>query len=118
MSERIGVTELATPCLTRARGVEAYENLRDRLQGTVELNLDADIVSSSFLDELVLRLDGAKLLDKVIFTAGEKAYLSKLAYIAGTRGTSILVQEDDYSVAGPVSPKPFRAVRATFARSK
>ena len=118
MLERIGLTELAETCLTRARGAEAYEKLRCRLKGTVELYLDADIISSSFLDELTLKLDAAMQLDKVIFIAVEGAHLSKLAYIAGTRGTSILVQGDDYPVAAPVSPKQFRAGQPTFAQSK
>ena len=84
MLERIGLTELATPCLTRARGAEAYENLRPRLRGKVQLDLDADIVSSSFLDELILRLDRDKLLDRVIFIVGESAHISKLEHISGT----------------------------------
>ena len=118
MLERIGLTELATPCLTRDRGAEAYENLLPRLQDRVELDLDADIISSSFLDELILRLDRDKLLDRVIFIVGESAHISKLEHISGTRETTILVQDDDYPPAAPVSPKPFRAGQATFVRSK
>ena len=118
MLERIRLTDLAEACLTRARGAEAFENLRSDLRGAVELDLDADIVSSAFLDELILRLDEARLLGRVIFITGESPYLSKLAHSAGTRGTSILVQGGEYPVAAPVSPKQFRQGRATFAPSK
>ncbi|MGH7988220.1 MAG: hypothetical protein ACREQX_18285 [Candidatus Binataceae bacterium] len=84
----VKVTDLATSCLTRPRGDEAYEKIRRYLDeyGSVDLDLDAtEAPSSSFLDEIALRLQGSDLLDAVTFVTRKDRVRKRLSMIAGIR---------------------------------
>jgi hypothetical protein len=94
MSRRIEVTELAGATVSRPRGAEAYAKLHQLLaQGPLDVALDgARILSASFLDELVLKLQRARELESVTFLVTDESTTRKLERIASIRAAIIYVQ--------------------------
>jgi hypothetical protein len=91
MNETIHIGELASPCLTRQRGKEAYIRLADRLRsGSVDLVLDgAGMLSLSYLDGLINDLISANHTDHVTFIASDEKSLNKLSRIAKIRAVRL-----------------------------
>jgi hypothetical protein len=91
VEKRIHITELCSPCIMRWRGQQAYDKLEKYLAlGHVEVDLDgAELLSMSFLDELVSKLVASNSLDKVTFVVNEPVVRDKLARIAGIRAISL-----------------------------
>ncbi|MGH9760774.1 MAG: hypothetical protein ACREDR_48605, partial [Blastocatellia bacterium] len=101
----IKVTDLTATCLTRPRGDEAYEKIRHYLDeyGALDLDLDAtEAPSSSFLDEIALRLQNSNLLDVVTFVTRKDRVRKRLSAIAATRQLTLHYKADPDEVRKPV----------------
>lgn len=111
MPKRISVLELSPVCVTRRRGAEAYEKLRPHLsRDRVEIDLSGvDLLSASFLDAIVSRLDRFGQLDGVIFVADDPASLNKLERIAGVHDIAVRVRSEGEASSRLVNRKRVRA---------
>ena len=91
METHVLITELASATITRSRGHEAYHKLQGCLAGgAVEIDLSGtELLSMSFLDEIVAKLQESGQLDRVTFLAADPSAQQKLARIAGIRNTSV-----------------------------
>jgi hypothetical protein len=91
---------LATSCLSRARGKEAFAKLASLLGADpIRIDLDCvDTLSTSFLDEMILRLKESKSLKAVCFVTGRPLVKRKLSQISGVRCVEI------YASATPTEP--------------
>ena len=110
---KISLTALVPYCTTRRRGVEAGESLASMLrEDPVLLNLDdADTLSLSFLDGLILRLIDRACLDRVTFSTKDSRTKAKLKRLAGTREANIRLINSDGAITVAkktyfVAPKP------------
>lgn len=111
MVKRLHVTDLTTPCITRARGEEAFRALKTHLDkpGSVEIDLrGVDLLSSSFLDGLINSLAISGLLSNVTFAVDDADIRAKLARIAGLRKVTLFTSSGQKRVAVTpiVSGKP------------
>ena len=115
----IHISELSETCATRIRGHKASRRLKPYLRkGKVEIKLDGvEILSTSFLDELIAQLIKAGNTEKVIFKNGSSMVKDKLARISGIRNTTIYYQSRNGRIH-EIHPKPFEPLRATFASRK
>jgi len=93
---------------TRARAAEAVTELWPHLeQGlSVKLDLEGDIVSMSFLDEVVRRLLESGRLDQVVFSIHSQDVLDKLARIADVRHAPIVYMGVDTKVPIRITGRP------------
>jgi hypothetical protein len=91
MENIISIESVASAYTNRARALQAIENLLPRLKsGPVLLRFDInELVSLSFIDELILRLTDADQLSSVIFVTERPHVLEKLAQIAAIRNAII-----------------------------
>src|ERR1700722_11764984 len=83
----IWINELAAPSLNRERGREAFEKLRsfaENSQSWVLLD-NSRTLSTSFLDELLLRLSSSGILNSVCFVTNSPRTRRKLSNIAAIR---------------------------------
>ena len=96
MVQRLRINEFVSSCMTRRRGEEAYQLLAPYMRsGPIEVEFDgANVVSSSFLDELVRNLNQADQTEAVTFVTDDDQILDKLARITGTRGAVIYVRSE------------------------
>lgn len=117
--KRVKIIELSAGCLTRARGDEAYRRLRGFLDGeAVEVELDAaDSPSTSFLDELICKLEDSGLLDRVVFSTRTPRVERRLSQIAAIRKVNVYLRSESGS-AVPLAPKNVRIYRAKYERSR
>jgi hypothetical protein len=85
MEQTITVCELKVPTLTRARGREACDRLRERwCAGPLAIRLDGvSMLALSFLDGMVLGLMDAGLLEQVTFVTQDTRTVAKLERVAG-----------------------------------
>ena len=88
---RVKVQDLAPSCLTRHRGNQAYQTLLKMDDGSqIEVELDgAEILSLSFLDELVFRVNQTGAGDRLVLVSENPDHIGKLARISGFRGVTI-----------------------------
>ncbi len=115
----IHVNQLSQHFITRKRGLEAYKKLYRHLNlGPIVLNLnDVDMISYSFLDEIILMASKTSKLDKIVFCANSNALTDKLARISGVRNYHInIVTSNNNSTK--IRPKNFSCRQAIFADSK
>ena len=119
METSVSITELAPATITRSRGHEAYRKLQDYLAGeAVEIDLSgAELLSMSFLDEIVSKLLESRQLDRVTFLAADPSAQQKLARIAGIRNTSIFFRTKKEEPRQLVQPRQTDSA-VTFALSK
>ena len=94
METRIPIENLTPSSVSRARGSEAFDKLKSYLTSDdVEISFkEKDLVSISFLDELVLRLLESHYLRRVIFVATTQDLREKLAQVAAIRNAEIFVR--------------------------
>ncbi len=94
MVQRVDVKSLSPSTITRARGEEAFKKLRELLErGAVELQLDSvDLLSMSFLDEIVRLLASRRQTEQVTFVTDDPATMDKLERIAAVRSADICVR--------------------------
>jgi len=108
MLGRITFNELSESGIGRARGHLAFRNLQTHLAAeSVEIDFAGqDLVSMSFLDELVLRLIESNKLAKVVFVGSDPLVLEKLAQVAAIRNATIFVQSKRGELKRVLKPKP------------
>lgn len=115
----IHISDLSKICVTRKRGQEAISKLKPYLKsGIVEIDLDStEVVSTSFLDELILRLVKMASIEKVVFKCSTSILEDKLARISGIRNTKINYQFNN-GQCKVITPKPFEPLKASFVKTK
>lgn len=109
MERIIPVTKLAASTATRLRGQGAYVQLEEHLKAgeSVSLDLrDQELVSMSFLDQIVLNLKAADLLDKVTFLVNDPAIHQRIARIAAFRDAVIYYAPSASEPRKPIKPQP------------
>lgn len=109
MERIIPVTKLASSTATRLRGQGAYVNLVEYLKGGESVSLDLrgqELISMSFLDQIVLNLKAADLLDKVTFLLNEPAIHQRIARIAAFRDAVIFYKSSESEPRKPIEPQP------------
>jgi len=96
----ITVKDLVPVTLTRKRGEEAFNALRARLDHqNVDVDLDGSLMlSSSFLDELILKLAKSNLLRRVAFVTRQATTRHKLGIIAHERNLTLYSKESGSDV--------------------
>lgn len=87
----LNVSELSRVLTTRGRGTEAYHEFASHFkEGPVALDLDdAEVISASFLDGLLLRLIEDKLLNSVSFKTSNPRFYTRLQRISADRQVDI-----------------------------
>ena len=87
MAIQLHVSDLSSPCITRARGQLAAERLLSYLTtDSVEIDLnDVEMLSTSFLDGLVSHLPAQDIKNKVTFLVNDPIVKNKLARVAAVR---------------------------------
>lgn len=87
----VDITELTNPCITRNRGKEAAEKLSNYVGSClVDINLNnADVISLSFLDELIHHYTKAVDNGHITFSTTNKSVEAKLSRIAAVRSVTI-----------------------------
>jgi len=116
---RIKAVDLAFPCLTRPRGEEAYAKLRPFIDehGAVDLDLDAkDAPSSSFLDEIILKLQSSGDLDRLTFVTRSDRIKSRLSTIADIRHVALYFKPDSGSQVRLLPKKSPSNYKAEYER--
>jgi hypothetical protein len=95
METYVSITQLAPKTVTRPRGEEAYQKLREHLLSEiVEVDLSsAKLLSFSFLDGLILQLVENNQLEMITFVAPDPELQRKLAQVAGVRSVKIFFRE-------------------------
>ena len=88
MRKTIDIKSLTSRTLTRPRGTEAFQQLLPLLLSNAEIELSLtskDPVSSSFLDEIVLRSSEKQVLKRIVFVIDSAELLRKLERIFSFR---------------------------------
>lgn len=117
MLRQIHIEDLSSPCVMRSSGQKAAHKLEEYLgaRECAEIDLDnVEIVSMSFLDELIHHLHESTNLDKVIFRVSDSAIKDKLERIAQIRSVKIRYRsgEEGVSIVTPRSPILHKATLA------
>jgi len=117
--KNIHISELSKICATRKRAQEASSRLQPYLKsGVVEIDLDSvEILSTSFLDELILQLMKADGMEKVIFKCSTSIIEDKLARISGIRDAKVYYRFRNDRIH-EITPKPLEPLKATFVATK
>ena len=118
-SKHIFIEQFVQPCITRQRGKEAFSKLQEYLMETpVEIDFsNCEIVSLSFLDELISQICKSSELNKVIFRAPNPLIEDRLARISGFRNVSIFCRTNNKAVY-EVTPQLPVLEKATFVSDK
>lgn len=113
------ISELSKICVTRKRAQEASSRLQPYLKsGIVEIDLDSvEVVSTSFLDELILQLVKADSIEKVVFKCSTSIIEDKLARISGIRATKAYYRFGNGRIH-EITPKPLEPLKITFVATK
>ena len=92
----VDISELSRILTTRGRGTEAYQVFLPHFRkGAVTIDLDgAEIVSASFLDGLLLRLNEGGFLATVSFKTSSPRLHSRLQRLSADRGIDIYRYSD------------------------
>lgn len=105
MNRQISIRDLSRSTVTRSRGNQAYLKLLEYLRSGEELQIDLrgqELISISFLDELVIKLNAARLLDRVTFLLSAEDTYKRLAQIAAIRNARIFYQRTEREARQPV----------------
>jgi hypothetical protein len=119
MGRTIHISELVASCITRDRGKEAVTNLRKYINSdpiVVDLT-NVDIVSFSFLDELVFWLKSSGVMSKVIFRFDQPTIYDKLSRIVGIRNAWVFFQDSNNEIH-EMKPKAPRNYHVKFIDSR
>lgn len=119
MNKQILIEQIEQPCITRHRGYVAYSKLQKFLAtGVVEIDFrSCEIISLSFLDELITRISGSFDLEQVIFRVPNRSIEGKLARISGLRNVAILCSVGTENIHR-VEPEFPTKEEASFMRHK
>jgi len=116
---RIHISQLAFPCVTRARGEEAGKKLQNSVetdQIEVDFN-DVEMVSLSFLDGFVSNLISSDKENDIVFIVNDQLIRDKLAKIAGMRNTSVRYCVEGQAIRR-IKPKAFNSYSSVFMPRK
>jgi hypothetical protein len=124
MSRIIPINKLSPSTVTRSRGNEAYRKVVEYLKTGESLVIDLrgqELISISFLDEVVIKLQSAQLLDKVAFLFVADDTHQRLAQVAALRKAQIFYtrnEQEDRKVieVRPVPGLEFRNLRRAGGR--
>ena len=120
MSRIIQLKDLAPSAVSRSRGLEAYEGILKQLKPGVSLEIDLrgqELISMSFLDEIVIKLQSANLLDKVTFLFADDDIHQRLAQIAAIRDAQIFYKRSGKEERRIIEVRPVPALELRKARS-
>lgn len=119
-TQQLHVKNLVSSTVTRARGEEAFANLERFLeQGPLELLLDGvELLSTSFLDEIVRLLASRGEMDKMTFVTNDVLAVGKLARISALRRVPIYTRAAHDARRTLVVPKQLSSGDSTFAPTK
>jgi hypothetical protein len=103
----INAHDLSPVTVTRARGEEAAPRLLSILESEpVELALDdAELISGSFLDEIIRQVSAAQKLRQVTFVSEKESTIRKLKTIAANRNIHVYWRMPSDSVRRTASPE-------------
>jgi len=119
MAVHIHMEQLSPTGVTRRRGAEAFARLRAYLeQGAVDLSLlNIELVSASFLDEIVRQAAALGAAEKLTFITDQKSVVGKLERISSIRGARVFVQSPGDPARRLLEPRTVRN-EAKFSREK
>lgn len=110
--ELIAVSQLVPSPVSRARGAQASEKIREYLERETCVDIDlrnATMVSVSFLDEIVLRLREFQLLDNITFVLTSEDTYRQLTQISSLRDSKIYFRHGITGERQPVKvSEPFQ----------
>lgn len=114
------VRQLAQPSVTRARGAEAFGSLAKLLEnGPVDVKLDGvDLLSASFLDEIVRLLVAKSQSEKVTFVTDDILTIDKLRRISAVRNARIYARGTQDVERNVLAPRQVTSGDSTFSASK
>ena len=115
----VDVTKLTAPCITRNRGREAAIKLSSCLNNCIiELDLrNAELVSLSFLDELICQHQVLVNKGEIKFITDDKYTENKLSRISAVRSITIYCH-DSHHIEYIVPAEHYTAPIPTFSTSK
>ena len=118
-SKRIFIERIVQPCFTRDRGRETFNKLLKYLIATtVEIDFsNCEMVSLSFLDELIVQINQHFKLSNVVFRVPDKFIEDKLARISGFRRVTIYCRINDGAVHEVIPQLPV-SEKANFVSTK
>ena len=116
---KVSLTELSTGFSTRKRGEEAYEKLLPKLlDRTLVLDLDGtNVLSTSFLDGLLLQLINNDYLSNVVFATSDPLTKIRLERLSGARAADIRLV-NSRGIARRVKKRAPYVVRPIFRETK
>lgn len=119
MTKRIRVTQLAYPCLLRHRGRQAAAKLLRLLyREPVDVDLcNVEVISASFLHELVHSVKAEGLLERLTFRVCDDATMYKLGRIAAISSVRLRAKTKDNKVIS-VTPRSPELPEAEFVALK
>lgn len=119
MPMNINITDLTQSCLTRPRAKDAtYAILKQMKNAPLYINLrEAELISMSFLDDLIFSLAASANVRNVVFQTDDPAVLEKLARIASIRYVEIRYQDENNEVQ-ILAPKASSFEGSKFVASK
>ncbi|MFC1947544.1 hypothetical protein ACFLXY_06465 [Chloroflexota bacterium] len=91
MDNEYRLRDLPFPCISRIRGKSAALQVLERVkQSPLHIDMrDVDMLSMSFMDELVFHLAASANMRNVVFIIDDQVLLNKLAHIADIRQINI-----------------------------
>jgi hypothetical protein len=115
---RVNISQLAFPCVTRARGEEASKKILGYIDiDQIEVDFNSvEMVSLSFLDGFVTNLMKSTKEENVIFIINSQIE-EKLSRIAGMRKATIYHCLDGKAIQ-PVEPKVYESNDPVFVPNK
>ena len=120
MAIMFNVKDLSYPCIIRKRGFEASKKLVKHMSATHDTEVDlnnVEIISLSFLDELIFRTHLAGKLNSVVFRIHSKDIEEKLERISAIRSIDIKYRFDNSEIHKAV-PRAITRHVPSFAESK
>jgi len=120
MSRIIQIKDLASSAVSRSRGLEAYEEILKQLHPDEYLEIDLrgqELISMSFLDEVVINLQSANLLDKITFIFAADDIHQRLAQIAAIRDAQIFYKTSEKEDRRIIKVRPVPGLELRKVRS-
>jgi hypothetical protein len=120
MSRIIQLKDLAASAVSRSRGLEAYQGILKHLQPGASLEIDLrgqELISMSFLDEVVINLQSANLLDRITFIFAADDIHQRLAQIAAIRDAQIFYKTSEKEDRRVIEVRPVPGLEIRKARS-
>jgi hypothetical protein len=102
---KFSVKELAYPCVLRKRGLEASIELLKHVRSNEDIEIDlrdVDVISLSFLDELIFRIHSSGKLELAVFKIYDNTMKEKLERISAIRSFNVKYRYNDNDVCKSV----------------